>query len=53
MYKLIITSTAMSFFLIACSAEVGSKEWCDNLKEKDKGEWTANNLTDYTKYCIF
>jgi hypothetical protein len=39
--------------LAACSPEVGSKEWCADLKQKPKGEWTANEATDYTKHCIF
>jgi len=39
--------------LIACSAEVGSDEWCENLEQKPKGNWTANEATDYAKHCIF
>jgi hypothetical protein len=39
--------------LIACSAEVGSDEWCANLKQKPKGEWTANEAKDYAKHCLF
>jgi len=39
--------------LIACSAEVGSDEWCKSLEQKPKGDWTANEATDYAKHCIF
>jgi len=39
--------------LIACSAEVGSDRWCENLEEKPKGEWTANEAADYAKHCVF
>ena len=39
--------------LIACSAEVGSDEWCKNLDEKPKGDWTANEAKDYAKHCVF
>jgi hypothetical protein len=46
-----------SFFLltqlIACSAEVGSDEWCEDLEQKPKGDWTASEATDYAKHCIF
>ena len=42
-----------TLFLQGCSAEVGSKEWCADLKEKPKGDWTANEATDFTKHCIF
>ncbi|WP_243633823.1 DUF3012 domain-containing protein [Motiliproteus coralliicola] len=38
--------------LQGCSPEVGSKEWCTDLKEKPKGEWTANEAKDFTKHCI-
>lgn len=39
--------------LTACAPEVGSKEWCDNLKNKDKGDWTMQEASDYAKHCIF
>lgn len=39
--------------LTACSPEVGSKEWCADLKEKPRGEWTANETGDYAKHCLF
>lgn len=35
-----------------CSPEVGSKEWCADLKEKPKGDWTANEVKDFAKHCI-
>lgn len=37
----------------ACSPEVGSKEWCADLKEKPKGEWSANEATEFAKSCVF
>jgi len=39
--------------LQGCSPEVGSKEWCAELKEKPKGDWSANEAKDFTKHCIF
>ncbi|MDA0997484.1 MAG: DUF3012 domain-containing protein [Proteobacteria bacterium] len=39
--------------LAACSPKVGSKEWCESLKAKPKGDWTANEAADFTKHCIF
>ena len=38
--------------LSACSPEVGSKEWCAKLKEKPKGDWTANEAADFAKHCV-
>jgi len=39
--------------LSACAPEVGSDKWCANMKEKPKGDWTANEAADYAKHCIF
>lgn len=39
--------------LTACAPEVGSEAWCEDLKQKPKGEWTANEATDFAKHCIF
>jgi hypothetical protein len=36
-----------------CAPEVGSEKWCANLQEKPKADWTANELADYTKHCVF
>lgn len=37
----------------ACAPEVGSERWCANIKEKPKGDWTANEAADYAKHCLF
>jgi hypothetical protein len=34
----LLLAMAVLAALGACSPEVGSKEWCDDLKKKDKGE---------------
>ena len=39
--------------LTAFSPEVGSKEWCEDLKAKPKGEWSSNEAADFAKSCIF
>ena len=39
--------------LTACAPEVGSEEWCADMKRKSKGEWTANEAADYAKHCVF
>lgn len=48
---LILATTLM--LLAACSPEVGSQAWCDQLKDKPKGDWTANEAADYAKHCLF
>ena len=39
-------------FATACSPAVGSKEWCEELENKDKGQWTAQEAKDFAKHCI-
>lgn len=53
--KSIATLFALIFMLslTACAPEVGSDQWCSNLKDKPKGEWTANEAGDFAKHCIF
>ena len=52
-----VLKTTLLFLVVAvaagCAAEVGSEKWCAELKEKPKGDWTANELADFTKHCIF
>jgi len=52
-FSLILATFVAVAVLAACSPEVGSKEWCADLKEKDKGQWTANEVTDFAKHCVF
>lgn len=36
----------------ACEPEVGSEEWCNDMKQKPKGDWTANEAADFAKHCV-
>ncbi len=47
-----VLATIASFIIAACSPEVGSEEWCNNLKKKAKMEWTAEEAKNFTKHCI-
>lgn len=53
--KISSTFIVLIFFVLAagCSPEVGSDEWCEDLQEKPKKEWSAKEATDYAKHCIF
>lgn len=54
MKKIICLSILASVFMLnGCAPEVGSKKWCENMEKKPKGEWTANDATEYAKSCIF
>lgn len=39
--------------MTGCAPEVGSEAWCKQLQEKPKGDWSANELADFTKHCVF
>jgi|TARA_B100001059_G_scaffold137557_1_gene137795 hypothetical protein len=53
---LIMKKIALILFLatqlMACT-EVGSEAWCTDMKEKPKGDWTANEAGDFAKHCVF
>lgn len=53
MIKLTSIFAVMVLFLPGCTPDVGSESWCEDLKEKSKDEWTANEIKNYTKHCIF
>jgi hypothetical protein len=38
--------------LAACAPEVGTEKWCDNMDDKPKGDWTANDAKAYAQYCV-
>ncbi|MBF0247230.1 MAG: DUF3012 domain-containing protein [Alphaproteobacteria bacterium] len=46
------SATLFGLAVSACAPEVGSPEWCQTMKEKPKGDWSANEAADFTKHCI-
>lgn len=44
---------AASGSIAACAPEVGSERWCEQMREKPRGDWTANEAVDFTRHCIF
>ncbi|MBF0357180.1 MAG: DUF3012 domain-containing protein [Magnetococcales bacterium] len=56
MHKLLkrfILISILLTFVAGCSPKVGSKEWCEKMDKKAKGEWSSNEAKDYAKSCIF
>ena len=47
-----VLATAMFVIIAACSPEVGSEDWCNDMKEKDKANWTVNEAKDFAKHCV-
>lgn len=55
MAKKILSIALLSLFalgLAGCDPEVGSKEWCEAMKEKPKVDWSANEAADFAKNCV-
>jgi len=39
--------------IVGGCATVGSEAWCEKMADKPKGDWTANEASEYAKNCIF
>lgn len=48
-----VALTAAVLLLAACAPEVGSDAWCEDMADKPKGDWTANEAAEFAKNCIF
>ncbi|SDJ65114.1 Protein of unknown function [Ferrimonas sediminum] len=51
--KQALIALALAALVSGCSPEVGSEAWCKKMEETPKGDWTANEATDYAKHCVF
>ena len=43
---------AFTLGVAACSPEVGSPDWCTQMKEKPKGDWSSNEAAEFAKNCL-
>jgi len=48
----ICTALLVVLSFTACSPEPGTKAWCNRIKEKPKGDWSANDASTFAKYCL-
>jgi hypothetical protein len=42
----------MAAWLCACAPEVGSPRWCEAMREKARGDWTANEALEFARSCV-
>lgn len=52
----IITGIVLASMLIllgGCAPKVGSDAWCKAMVDKDKGDWSTNDATEFARSCIF
>lgn len=50
--KKLTSLLAILMLLASCKPAVGSKAWCEDMEEKPKGDWTANEAADYLQHCL-
>ena len=43
---------ALALGVAACAPEVGSKRWCAVMRDKPRGDWTANEALDFARHCV-
>ncbi len=51
--SLVVAVLSIALLLVACAPEVGSEEWCEDMDEKEKGDWSSNEAKEYAKNCVF
>jgi hypothetical protein len=44
---------AALLLLGACAPEVGSERWCNVMRDKPRGDWTANEAIEFARHCLF
>ena len=35
-----------------CAPEVGSPRWCEAMKDKPRGDWSANEALEFARNCV-
>ena len=52
MRSIVFMPFVLTFGAAGCAPEVGSDAWCAKQKERPKGEWTLDESSQYTRYCV-
>jgi hypothetical protein len=59
MTRSLVSSTALIALVAAllmtvsgCAPEVGSPRWCEAMKQKPRGDWTANEALEFARSCV-
>jgi hypothetical protein len=42
----------VAVWLSACAPEIGSPRWCEAMREKARGDWTANEALEFARSCV-
>jgi PBP1b-binding outer membrane lipoprotein LpoB len=54
MSKILTTISVLLLALLfsGCAPEPGSKQWCEKMEDKAKGDWTSNEAKTFAKHCV-
>lgn len=47
-----LAALGLTAALAGCAPEVGSERWCEQMRDKPRGDWTGNEALEYGKSCI-
>jgi hypothetical protein len=39
-------------WLVGCAPEVGSERWCEVMRDKPSGDWSANEALEFARSCV-
>jgi hypothetical protein len=39
-------------WLAGCAPEVGSERWCETMRAKARGDWSANEALEFARSCV-
>jgi hypothetical protein len=48
----VLLAVGVVAWLGACAPEVGSPKWCENMRAKPRGDWTANEALEFARSCV-
>jgi DUF3012 family protein len=48
----LLAALGVAALLAGCAPEVGSDRWCEQMRDKPRGDWTANEALDYARHCV-
>ena len=47
-----LTALVAMMLICGCAPEVGTKEWCEDMDDTPKADWSTNDAKAYARYCV-
>jgi hypothetical protein len=42
----------LAAWLGGCAPETGSPRWCETMRDKPSGDWSANEAVEFARSCL-